>query len=997
MTRAGRLSPRLLVWGLCCAAAFAAAVWRLRAYTPDDAFITFSYAQRYAAGDGWVASANAPPVEGFSSPLWTGLLEVAARLGCDLVITAKWVSALCGVGLVLATLRLAHAARGSGGTWAYAAPFLLATWPPLALWTASGMENALYGFLLVMGTLGVVDETWGGRRSWRSAGWWVAAVWCRPEAFGLAAFAAAWRVTAWRAQRRPTVVWCGVLLAGVAAVVAWRYASFGEWLPNTYYAKRNNLLIGKGWAYLGAGAWQAGFGAVAALAAVPAVLRLAQRGHRLWHPTWCLTSLVAAQCVFVVQVGGDWMHQFRFLTPLAPWVCVLAADGVAGMSALLRTRRRGLGVAVGVLAATAWAASWPRAWREARLHRSVDIVSEVWAPYRTILHQLANALGPGATLVIPELGYPSYATDLRILDPLGLASAHVAHVRYERVDRLLRDVWRPDAIKVHSLVRQALHLDHDRWFRDSYMLLWGPPDWETRPEAMDGWYVRRDLFEHAPQEFLPAQVTYGGALELRDVRFQPAALRPGQTVRLHLAWRVAAVPGADWRYRLWIRSPDGAVTHHTRGPLHDWLPMNAWPPQKVIADRIDIGLDDTASVGTYDVGLTLHVGDTTEAVSMSAPHIRLAAGAPFPLGSFEVVTQLTPAQVNAAVEAARALENMGDPQGAWERLAPLRALAQQSIGVDARIAELDRYLALQGVRGALAPFLAGSDGTFGNVRAQVARIERIHPGGWAAIRSEIADGLLERMERENDTSSPWRQIQLASLAGQVDPTSRRAGRVYRGLWEEAVLRERAARDAVGRGERGLKSYERSGDHEQSVGFVGPLSLRAGTTLDARFAVPPVTGASPVPQERLLQLLMMGPAGYRVATIPLAAPASAAIPSSVKIVVESRDTTTVLRVEAEQHAPRRFVLGPIGANPWAAPRYPPQPPTLLALALLPSTGGNVGQPYIPVDVRYSVVTERGQSTASGWQSRVVWFVAEEGERVPDILSVRAHERLVPLAD
>src|SRR6185503_9451765 len=65
----------------------------LRNWLIDDAGISFAYARHVAAGYGLVAQPDAPPVEGFSNPLWTLLLAGFFRLGLfDVTWTPKAVS-----------------------------------------------------------------------------------------------------------------------------------------------------------------------------------------------------------------------------------------------------------------------------------------------------------------------------------------------------------------------------------------------------------------------------------------------------------------------------------------------------------------------------------------------------------------------------------------------------------------------------------------------------------------------------------------------------------------------------------------------------------------------------------------------------------------------------------------------------------------------------------------------------------------------------------------
>ncbi len=998
----------------------AAAAWALRAYTPDDAFISFSFAQRRAAGDGWVASAGLPPVEGFSSPLWVGLLIVAAHVGADLVMCAKLLGVVSGVLLVLATAALAEAVRERSDWGAWAGPVLLATWPPLALWTVSGMENALYGFLLVAGTLGVVREVWGGRRGARSAWWWVAAIWTRPEAFGLAAVAAVWRLSAWRVSRRSTLAWCAVVVGGVGALVVWRYATFGEWLPNTFYAKRNNLLIGNGARYLGQTAWQAGFGVLAALAVIPLLVR--GRAQTVHHPVLLLASLVLAQAVFIVQVGGDWMHQFRFVTPLAPFAAVLAGVGAAHLATGVARITPRLAVAVVMVGAALWAASWPAAWRGVRGHRSVDIAGAAWAPYRSALHGMAAALGPRARVVIPELGYPSFVTELRVLDPLGLASLHVAHLRYERVDRLVRDVWRPDAIKLHSLVREALALDRNRWFRDGYLLVGAPPDARDAPQAVDGWYVRRDLFERDAADLPPASAVFGEVLELRERTIEPPVVRPGQRLQVRLTWLPTAPPG-DWVYELHLRSPAGAVTRQRRAPLHSWARTVHWKPGTAILDQIPLVIDQDLPSGTYDVGLVLQDANTAAPVPLGGASDGADPG-PLSIGHFEVVRALPANRVDALQAVAQQQVEAGDWMDAWRTLAPARAVSERPPALDSQLGETAWLLTDRAADEATA---AAEAGDFHVARAALTRAHGYAAPEWPPRRAALVEKLLawavegrapapDGVSPDEPVSDspidPWRRIQLAGLALHADPTSRRAERLVRRLWRERAAAERAARRRAGatwgnagrgpfaggaaRADTGVKGLPRIAIAEGVVRFHPPLFLDQLQRMEITLAG--LDPAGPWPgTAHVLQLGYAGSMGYRVASVPVPLSAPTAAMPDIRLGCVRRDDRFLLRVRADGRPPVRYPWFSLAPNPWGAPHYPPQTPVLETVAVLALPAGAAPRlrPIRRVELEVGPSAEFAGSAPPAADARPAWDGTSETR--PAITEYRPYERLVATAD
>lgn len=117
-------------------------------YMPDDAYITYRYAENLAAGQGLVFNAAAPPVEGYSNLSWIVLLAGLTVLHLDL---PTWAANL-GRALSLLNLGLVYALSYSilhRKGWALVAPALLALTAPYALWARGGLETMWYTTLLL--------------------------------------------------------------------------------------------------------------------------------------------------------------------------------------------------------------------------------------------------------------------------------------------------------------------------------------------------------------------------------------------------------------------------------------------------------------------------------------------------------------------------------------------------------------------------------------------------------------------------------------------------------------------------------------------------------------------------------------------------------------------------------------------------------------------------------------------------------------------------------
>jgi hypothetical protein len=268
-------------------------------------------------------------VEGFSSPLWLGLLILGRLSGVPL---PAWAGGLGVLFLALSLLLVWRvAARLSGaGLPAAAACAVAAALYPLQHWAASGLETTLFAALVTAAVWGLVAgqplEGAGeaGMRPGRASlpYWWylVAAALglARPEGPVLAGLLV---VLGGLAHGRAAWAWQRVAVAG-APVLAWllfRRFYYGDWLPNPYYAKATGELVPR----MVRGLLYAFWGITAWLAAVLAT-RLAGPFDRR---AVAALGFLAAPLAMVIGAGGDWMWHGRLLAPVLPGLCPRAAEG----------------------------------------------------------------------------------------------------------------------------------------------------------------------------------------------------------------------------------------------------------------------------------------------------------------------------------------------------------------------------------------------------------------------------------------------------------------------------------------------------------------------------------------------------------------------------------------------------------------------------------------------------------------------------------------------
>lgn len=259
----------------------------------DDAYIFFRYAEHLTTGEGLRWNSDMPAVEGFSSPLWVLCLGVGG-LWFDIPNFARGFGMLCLVGTFFELYRAIKPSRFAGlGLWS------LSLVMGLHYWGTAGLETPLYLWLL-LASLPLISTSSVHLWNWIALG--LLGI-TRPEAPALVVLVFCLRWFRFR-------TWSNKYLLALAPMLGWqlfRWWYFGDWLPNTYWAKASGDLqvrLLSGWNYAG---WLS----------FPLVIGIWKSTDKLvWIPSIALWGIVVAG-------GGDWMWHHRLLIPVLGTVVYL--------------------------------------------------------------------------------------------------------------------------------------------------------------------------------------------------------------------------------------------------------------------------------------------------------------------------------------------------------------------------------------------------------------------------------------------------------------------------------------------------------------------------------------------------------------------------------------------------------------------------------------------------------------------------------------------------
>lgn len=404
--------------------------WRRAPALFDDAFISYRYAYNLVRGVGLVYNPG-ERVQGYTNFLWTLLAAAAIKLGRDPLAATRWLGVVayavaCGLTAWLASLAGPHPLRRAS---ALAITCLLILQKDFASFAGTGLETSFVALLLL--AHGLVNHLAPRQRRRHRI---LAAV--LPLVLVLTRLDTALAVVAsvlaticfdsdvhGKSRIRALIDRFGLMALGVVAYLLWTRVYYGDWLPNTYFAKEADGLHPEvGAAYL-----------AAFVQSCPASLIMlmligyglsAARGPKRAFLAY-VAAATALQSLYAVKVGGDFM-EYRFMWEYWPTVVcggVVAVDALAVRMLLGTTFCSALALAV---------ASFPTVLEKRYGMQSLSQMDG----YAHLSERVGSALGqalPSDTMLATTLaGMAYFMPDVTVIDQWGLNDKFVAHMRLNR-------------------------------------------------------------------------------------------------------------------------------------------------------------------------------------------------------------------------------------------------------------------------------------------------------------------------------------------------------------------------------------------------------------------------------------------------------------------------------------------------------------------------------------------------------------------------------------
>jgi hypothetical protein len=494
----------------------------------DDAGITFAYSRHFAQGYGLVSQPGMPPVEGYSNFIWLVLLAPFFLVNSfDPVITPKIISFLLVAGTFLALYGVLKPLPGH--RWIALTAFTLTTLnTSFVVWTISGLENALYIFLVAVmlwWSLRILFDGAATPHNVLALGVLAALTgMTRPEglayilAFPVILLPA--RKISWKQKGTLLLVYGAGFALTYGAFILFRLSYFGAPLPNTYYMKGGPKLddvldlltlqtsmIEKAQRLLKSAVAVLNDLLPFVLAAGILYLLVARRWTgRAWG---VLVYLLCSLSLYLL-LPPDWMGEYRFATVFFP-LLYLFSFLMVGLILNQLPSLLSLATQVALSALTIFAAVGLFSPRSEAFSRNPTV------PFQTVKTEYADKFDwykqmlnlESASVMLPDVGGTLYYSAVRVYDLAGLTDQTVARYLGQHIYRpgfyeYVFETTRPTFIHTHGFWTHHARLEDDPRFVQEYVPICAYIDpyveQNYRVKRQSGDFILRSIAETRPNE-----------------------------------------------------------------------------------------------------------------------------------------------------------------------------------------------------------------------------------------------------------------------------------------------------------------------------------------------------------------------------------------------------------------------------------------------------------------------------------------------------------------
>ncbi|MCP4706558.1 MAG: hypothetical protein GY865_18320 [candidate division Zixibacteria bacterium] len=384
-------------------------------FTQDDAYISYRYVKNFINGDGLTFNPG-EQVEGYTSLFFILLLSLLGRFGIDIIIASKVIGIISGIGLIfLSFLWCSKLPDFKENIYLpLAVPFLLVCNGAFAYWSISGMETVLFAVLILYGSY------LASNKNLLFVPILAIATLTRPEGGLIFVTILVFFTYSKQFGIKDIVKFLALFLIFIVPQFIFRFVYYNDILPNPFYAKTGSsieyLISGIEYVWL----FMTHYGLYGGILLIPLFA-----AKYLPRPLRLILSVAVVFCAYILLVGGDVLHCFRFFIPILALFYMLLVYSLvylARNSEIFKHKNYNSVIITIILIIGIYSYFIPAEHIKGFLTAERGLVNK--------MTHLAFILDPHAKshnkIACTTIGAFSYYSDAYVIDMLGLTDRHIA-------------------------------------------------------------------------------------------------------------------------------------------------------------------------------------------------------------------------------------------------------------------------------------------------------------------------------------------------------------------------------------------------------------------------------------------------------------------------------------------------------------------------------------------------------------------------------------------
>jgi len=425
-------------------------------FIQDDSYISFRFVKNFVEGKGLVFNPG-ERVEGYTNLLWVLILSLFYAMKFNIENISQYLSMGFGIAVLFFTYKISSlvelrepanknkkiktsSEEGIETYLNFIPVILMVLTGAYNFWAISGMETCMFIFFVLGGIFYYIKDKNSDSPNYKFAIYIFLASLTRPEGlyfFGLIMIHKL--IISLKENKggfikdlfsKKNLITYAVYLIPTGLFILFRLTYYGYPFPNTYYAKTgfSTIYLSAGWTY-----FKNFFEAYMLYGLVFALPLYLFKKKENFFEISLMYLISICYCLYIIQVGGDVLKQYRFFLPILPLIYILfgkfLSEIVLSMKSKSSSGKAAAPVFIAILIAVV-IGYYNYSSQKEKIKTDVETENGLVEKMKVAgawFKAKQTQMGKPLILAATTIGAVSYFSDVIVIDMLGLTDETIAH------------------------------------------------------------------------------------------------------------------------------------------------------------------------------------------------------------------------------------------------------------------------------------------------------------------------------------------------------------------------------------------------------------------------------------------------------------------------------------------------------------------------------------------------------------------------------------------